>query len=261
MKRGIISILIALFVLFGFSGVVSAEGNLRANIERVSTGDDARGHFDTYQVYFEPLDHDIGINVVSFKLILNNVTVSSDDFSIGQNWYLDSKNDTTHEYVFGSTDERMSVARHIIVTLKAYRINSAQECGLTLQINNPSYHTCEYYHGVYFGKTGTIVDAITYNIECLPHTCEKIVNGNSSTYFDENGDVTDEITYRQQCETNICVKVGSKYYGKNGNEVSYSTFNAECMPHACEKIVNGNTTTYYDADGNTTNDNVKLIFV
>ncbi len=253
MKKRILSLLLIFIFLFVFTSRVSAAA-IDSNIEKVSTGEDDRGHFDVYQIYIRPASYPVNINIVKVQLILTNVTISSNDFTMGQDWYLDAKNDTTHEYTFGTKQVGLSVTKHIIVRLKAYRINTAQGCSVTLKLPEyPTCRTCEYYRGSYYGSNGQIVDAYTYNVQCFTHVCEIVQSGNNKTYFDDEGNVTTAALYEEKCGEHVCEEVNGVYYDRTGQVVTQAEYNESCMPK-CEYKDNK----YYGKDGSVVTEEVYL---
>jgi len=84
-------------------------------------------------------------------------------------------------------------------------------------------HNNRYY---YYGKDGSVVDELTYQKECVTHTCEVLSDG---TKYGSSSTIVNDLEYQKQCKINKCVQLSDgTYYGVNATVVTEAVYHAEC---------------------------------
>ncbi len=107
-------------------------------------------------------------------------------------------------------------------------------------------HNNRYY---YYGKDGSVVDELTYQKECVTHTCEVLSDG---TKYGSSSTIVNDLDYQKQCMVNKCKKLSDgTIYGKDGSIVDELTYQKECVTHTCEVLSDG---TKYGSSSTIVND-------
>jgi len=190
---------------------------------------------------FEVTENDSSVNKVKTEFTLTNVLM--DSIVLEDDWYLNSKNDTS--FTIETSKDTLGIGYHKIATVVFHKINEAEECTVKFRYEFEKIdRTCSLYQGKYYGLKGTIVDYLTYQKECEKHVCTVLPDG---TKYGKDGVVVDDLTYQKECEKNICTVLqdGTKY-GKDGLVVDDLTYQKECEKNICTVLQDG---TKYGKDG------------
>ena len=244
--------LVFLIMFFGmFIGNVKASVNFMPNSKCDATLTD--GHLSSINCH-------IAINVSNNITKYNKYTIelempsdfniTSTDVKVNEEWKMTSRDDANHKYIFESYKSEFAVGDYVIADIIVYGSSNSNNCDAVLK---PSAEiikrTCSTYDGHYYNFEGHLSDKLTYEKECLSHTCEILEDG---TRYGKNGEVVTENDYKKQCEKNICTKIDDTYFGKDGSIISKEEYDKVCNEnHIEEKIkCEYKNHQYYDKDGN-----------
>ena len=244
--------LVFLIMFFGmFIGNVKASVNFMPNSKCDATLTD--GHLSSINCH-------IAINVSNNITKYNKYTIelkmpsdfniTSTDVNVNEEWKMTSRDDANHKYIFESYKSEFAVGDYVIADIIVYGSSNSNNCDAVLK---PSAEiikrTCSIYDGHYYNFEGHLSDKLTYEKECLSHTCEILEDG---TRYGKNGEVVTENDYKKQCEKNICTKIDDTYFGKDGSIVSKEEYEKVCLSHTCEILEDG---TRYGKNGEVVTEN------
>lgn len=234
-----ISLLVFLcFVVLSVDNVFAASFTYKAEC----TQDEGKQNMDCQLKLTVSENVEYNVTSVNFEVMNLNVT----NFTPAQDWYLESsnKNNDKYSYILKTTKTTLEAGTYTIANVHLTKTSSLADCRFTLTMILPTKENrvCTIYQGVYYDKSGKIVEYKEYDKQCNNHVCEKF---DENTYFGSSGTTVDKDTYESECGK-YCVHEGEKYYGKDGTEVGEQVYNEQCMPKC--KIVENE---YYGPNGTT----------
>src|SRR5574344_1113730 len=196
---------------------------------------------ETCEVGFDVSGSESALNEMHASLTLVNVTLGS--ITPATDWYLTSSTATT--FALQTSASRLTLGRHVIATIKFYKIDAAKDCSVTYNYSFTTINrACTVYQNHYYDLLGNITDSLTYSKECEKHYCETLSDG---TKYGKDGTEVTDITYSKECEKHYCETLsdGTKY-GKDGTEVTDLEYTKECEVNICKILSDG---TIYGKEG------------